>query len=139
MHPSGIAYKSITGNPRLLLISFGKTAVDDQETSSAFDGRFPVYLLHRHMSVYDMGILIMQAKLIQYTFYRLFLLKKPVIAVFLLLMGLLLRHEIPLKSGHLLLAEHRRARPRPDIPHHILTYGPLPIVLGIISPSGIIL
>ena len=45
-------------------------------------------------------------------------------------MGLLLPKEIPLEGGHLILAEQRRIRAQPDIPHDIPAVLPVLLIQG---------
>ena len=61
----GIGHQRISGNTGFPLICFGKAAVYDQQFPAAFNGRIAFFQFHRDMSVDNMGMFRIQAKLRQ--------------------------------------------------------------------------
>ena len=103
--PIGIRNQRIPRNPRLLLVSLGKSAVNDHDLAAALHWVLPVLTLDRDMAVDDMSVFLRQPEFLQNSVHHVLLFQKAVIRILLLLMGLLLRKEIPLKSRHLILPE----------------------------------
>ena len=64
-HSVRVGDQCITGNSGLALIGFGKAAVNNQQLPATFNGCLPFFQFHRHMSVDDMALCLIQAELPQ--------------------------------------------------------------------------
>ena len=92
------------------------------------------------MPVHDMGLSAVQPELHQNLIDHILAVQQLIITVFCFLMSLFFLHKVPLKSRHFILAEHRRVRPFPDVPYHILPFLHFcRIIFGIIALSGILI
>ena len=139
-HSVGISHQRVTGDSRFSLVCLGKTAIDNEQLSAAFDRRLPFFQLHRNMSVHNMGMLAVQPELFQDFIDHILIIQQLVITVFCFLMRFLLFYKISFKGRHFVLAEHWRTRPFPNIPYHILAFLHLGrVIFGIITLSGILI
>ena len=91
------------------------------------------------MPVDDVGSVHIQAEFFQNPVHHIFPVHQAVIAVLFFRMGAFILNKVPLESGHLVLAEHGRVRPCPDIPDDILSLLRILLILGVISFSRIML
>ena len=115
----GIVYQCVSCNSGNLVVCFAETTVDDNDFAAAFDRALAFSLMYRHMSVDDVPLRRIQSKLSEKTVYHFFVFQKTIICTFHFFVRCLVCNKISFKCCHLVFAEQRGVRARPDKPEDI--------------------
>ena len=107
--------KRVACDTCFLLIRLGETSVDDEALTVRPHGCLAFDRTNRHMAVDDTSGGRIEPKLREYLFADLLVVSKAEIRPFLLLVRGLVRDEIALEGGHLILVVERRMGAFPEV------------------------
>ena len=108
-----MVYKSIASNTRSVVVSFSKSSIYYHESSIRFDRFLTFSNLYRNMSIYNMSMFSLDAKLVHNIIADGRTIAQFIIPPLLFDVSTLICNKIPFECGHLGLIEKRAFRSTP--------------------------